>query len=188
MQFQRFLVEPVAGKGVEGAKRFVEQEKVGKLAQGPGDGDPHPHPAAQLARIVVQRPPEAQARGPVAGGVLAGTAGDTLEAPGQGDVVANGGPGEQRRILENEGRVDLVPGRRDFARAGWQEVGDQPQQCRFAAAGRADDGDNFAGTGGQGNFIEDKRPFTEALAYFIEGDGGPVSHQRAGPATCRVRG
>ena len=67
----------------------------------------------------------------------------------EGDVAQHGRPGQQREILENEGALGawLADGAAvdgDRAGVGFDEPGDDLQECRFPAAARAEQAGQLA--------------------------------------------
>jgi hypothetical protein len=76
---------------------------------------------------------------------------DAAEFECELDVLDGGAPREQRGFLEHE--RDPTVGTHG-ARRGRVEPGDEVEQGRFAASGRADDADELAAVHGEGDVVE----------------------------------
>ena len=147
---EQLQVEPLAGQGVERAERLVEQQHLRLEGQRPGQRDPLTGAARQLRRPGrrqgrVESDQDGQGRQPFCT-LRRGPAGQLQRV---GDVVGGGAPGQESRLLEDEPdpRVrtdDRRAVQNGLAGDGSQQAGDNPQQGRFAAAVRADKGDDPA--------------------------------------------
>ena len=148
-----------AGQRVQRAEGFVQQQDLGLHRQGAGDADPLTHPARDLGRALVGGMAHLDQVQVLHDPVVAFRAG--LRAAedlghGQLDVVIDRQPGQQAVVLEDHGpvgarRVDLAPVQGDRAAGHVGQTGDQVQQGRLAAAGMADDADEFALVDRQGD-------------------------------------
>src|SRR5262249_48761657 len=93
----------------------------------------------------------------------AGIVGRRVSVEAEHQVLAHGEPGKYRALLRNENstRVRLGAGDTvDHHRAGIgaDEPGHQVQECRFSAAGRPDDRDEFALTNAEADTVDDLQP------------------------------
>ena len=165
---------------VQRAEGLVHQQQRRPAREGAGDRDALLHPARELARAVlgeVGQPDELEQlerlRAPLR---LA----DPVQAERQLDVALHRAPLEQPRRLEGDAVV-LVQARaarrlavdQHRALARLDEVGDDPQQRRLAAARRADQRDELARRDGQvdvGHGLHRARALAEALADALERD------------------
>ncbi|MCY1427207.1 hypothetical protein D9M71_430430 [compost metagenome] len=138
---QQKLLHLFAGKGIEGAERFVHQQHPRVGRQRPGQAH-----ALLLATGQLPDAPFAKAVEVDQGQHLAGL-GFTLRSryPGQfqaeGDVAQHVLPGQQGVVLEHHaalgaGALDRHAVQGDAPAAGGDEAGDQVEQRGLAAAGR----------------------------------------------------
>jgi hypothetical protein len=96
-------------------------------------------------------------------------------------VCTHGTPRIERRILEDDdtGWIrahDRATIRQQTARSWQVQAGDQAQQCRFAAAARAEQGHEFAWHDAKGHFVEHRQWYTmqiEAMADVQDLQGCP---------------
>ncbi len=141
----------LAELAVEGAERFVEEEKARPVDQGPGEGDPLLLAAGELARLPVRERRHLHHLERLAH--LLGDLGLVLlllpEAVG--DVLRHAHVREQREVLEDRVHVPLV-GRRaldslagdeDLARRGLLEPGQHPQGGGLPTTRGAEEGQEF---------------------------------------------
>jgi hypothetical protein len=150
---EQLVIEAVAGDLVKRAERLVHEEQLRLADQRPGDGDALALAAGKLVRQPVGQRGKVHQRHQLVAAVVDGArqaAEPHLQR--QADVVAHAAPGEQRRILEDEAdtapRAD--PMRRlaehtDRAGKRRDQIGDDPEQGRLAASGRAEDDEQRAG-------------------------------------------
>ena len=99
------VVHDVAGHGVEGAEGLVHEEHLALLGQGPGQGDPLAHAAGELVGLAVGEAAELDEVEQLGGAAPALGLGDAAELERQLDVATDAEPGEQRRVLEHDGRA-----------------------------------------------------------------------------------
>ncbi len=141
-----------AQRRVEIRQRLVEQEHVGLAHDRAADRDPLALAAGEIARIAAEQLVEPQhARGLGDAAVALGRR-DAGELEAEGHVLADVHMRIERVGLEHHG--DLALGRRervdepvadiDVARGRRVEPGDHPEKRRLAAAGRADQHQEFA--------------------------------------------
>ena len=142
--------------GVERAERLVQEQDRGVHGQSAGDRGALPHAAGEFARQFAPGVRQADHRQIVVGDLAAFGTGElgTGLFERQHDIVGAGAPREQAVVLEHHGAVeagagDVLPSDEDLAGGGHEEPAHEPQQRAFAAAGRADDGDEFAGGHGE---------------------------------------
>ena len=162
--------------GVEGARRFVEEEDFGVERQRPRDGGPLLLSAREFTRIRGLLGGKPRLGEEVAGtgfGVLAGAPEDVdLRL---GEVAQDGEVGEQVEILEHQPHVqaglaqgvavgvDAVPDEgfpadADGAAGHRFEMRHAPQQRGLAAAGRADHRDDLAARHLEVDAVQDAQP------------------------------
>ena len=150
------VLQVLPGLRVHRAERLVHQEQHGIGGKRAGDRDPLLHAAGQLARVLVAEPPhparpDKPDRGERGVGRLPPRrAGPRRAAQRQCHVVPHGQPRVQRPavVLEDHGQPlwDLLHGlaaQHDPPGGRPDQPADAAQQGRLAAAGRADDGDEF---------------------------------------------
>ena len=130
-----FVVERVAGHGIEGAERLVHEEHVGALAERPGERDPLTHATRQLVGALVGELAQVHELEQLQGPGSARRSRHPVEAQRQLDVSGRGEPREQRRLLEQEAGP---PADREVSPAGLIETRHQAEQGALAAAGRAE--------------------------------------------------
>jgi len=155
---QDFILHAHAGEGVEGAEGFIEEEDFGVVDKGAGEGDALGHAAGELVGIRGGELFEADEAHEVVD-FAAFFAEDAAGDEAGFDVGADGEPGEEVRILEDEaafgaGAEDGFGADEEFAGVGCVEAGDEAEEGGFAAAARADEGDEFAGGDGEGGVVE----------------------------------
>ena len=96
------------------------------------------------------------------------------QAEREKDIARRIGPGQQCRVLEDIADIagprlpSGLPG--DAPVAGALQPGQQPQQGRLAAAGRAEKGDEFPGADLGGNAVQRAQPVRKGLADRMEGE------------------
>ena len=146
---QQFVLELLARQRVECAERLVHQQDAGIVGEHAGNCDALLHPARQLVRVAVGEAlkadhPDEFVRGPC--NLLA----RQMALPrSEADVLAHGHPGKQRVILEHHAAVapgagDRLAGNRNAPGRRLLEAGDDAQERRFSATGRADHADELA--------------------------------------------
>ena len=83
---------------------------------------------------------------------------------GEGDVVCDRAPRQQRGVLEDEGEAERVVSlHAQLAARGLIEAGHEAEEGGFAAAGRADDGDELAAANFQIEAVQGLDPGGEVL-------------------------
>jgi hypothetical protein len=146
------VLEMGPGQRVERAERFIEKQDLGLHGERTGEADALLHAARNLRRALVlgmahMDQLEAE-HGPVMS--LAGILGRAKYLVDcEPDILVSGEPGQQRVVLEHHrsvgpglGHLAVLEQHRAGADLG--EPGDDVEQCRFPAAGMADDGNVFA--------------------------------------------
>ena len=139
----------VPGHRIERGERLVHQQHGGVVGERAGDGDTLLHAAGEMMRIGVGEFLELDEGELLARDAFALGLGDALHLQPERHVAERGAPREQLgEILEHDAAVHAAPGDRlaadpDFARGGREEAGDDVEQRRLAAAGRADDAQEF---------------------------------------------
>ena len=146
------ILQGAAGEGVERGKGLVHQQHLRTGHQGPHDGDALCLPTGEFARPAraIARQPDLEER--FLDEIPALGAGQVLQA--EGDILGNGQPGQQAWLLEHDanGRMragDRLPIHLHEALGRRLEPAHQPQERRLAAAGPANEADDFAGLDGQ---------------------------------------
>jgi len=114
---EEFLVEVFAGELVEGAERFVEQEELRFEGEGAGEGDTHFFAAGELARVAVGERGDAREREKFGHASVPFGCGRVAKLEEGGGVLADGAPGEEGGVLEDEGAL----GRRGGGGVGGDE-------------------------------------------------------------------
>ena len=149
VDLQQQVLHAQAGQGVERAEGLVEQQHLRAAGERPGEGGALGHAAGDLAGAQVRGVLEAdqlqQVAHPLAARLRGGGAGQA-----EGDVLLEGAPGQQARLLEGDrgALVGADEGRAAEAQrtgAGPVQARDEPQEGRLPAAGGADDGEDLAG-------------------------------------------
>jgi hypothetical protein len=153
--------EPQAGDGVEGVEGLVEQQRPRPVDEAAGDGGPLAHAHRQLGRPLAPEAADADELAQRVRPLQPLPPADASEPQRQGDVLGHAEPGEQVRLLEHHGEVPqrlgvgpvAVPHRASAGAHGAggrrREAGQDPQQGRLAAAGRADHRHDLASPDGQ---------------------------------------
>ena len=139
---QQFLVQPVAGDLVQRAERLIHQQHARSAQQRARDRHALAHAARQLVRQRLLPARQSDQRQQV---LRPHRARRQLMPPAhlqrQADVVKCVAPGQQGGVLEHEADLAVSPGLRRRLRQhphaagrGRHDIGDHPQQRRFAAA------------------------------------------------------
>ena len=107
-QAEQMLVQARPGEGVERRERLVEEQHLRLGHEGAGDGDALLLAAGQLARPAAGMLDEADAGGARGRRALAALGGGRSVEP-EADIVGDGQPGQEARLLEDDadGRVRL---------------------------------------------------------------------------------
>lgn len=136
---------------VKRAEGFVHQEQVGVEGERAGDGGALLHAAGKLPGIFLAETGEIDEVERALDARLLVRRRVAHDFERQGDVLFDGAPGIERGGLEDiavGAALAGLLGRQavDGDRAGCRlfEIGDDPQERRLAAAGRADEGDEIA--------------------------------------------
>ena len=154
----------LADLGVERAERFVEQEDLGPVCERAGDRDALLLAARELGRQAVVHALERDELQEL------GAAGHALGAAyppdpqREFDVVRDAHVAEQRVVLEYEADAaiagrdpgDVTPVQRDAAVVHFDEAGDGAQQGALAAAGGAEQDEEFALLDLQRDVVDDR--------------------------------
>ena len=102
---QQQLVQLVAQAHIQGGKRLVHQQQLGRQHQGAGQGHAALHPARKFCRVLRQRQfGQAQRQSHLPRLRVALAFVHALGFQGQGDVVQHRHPGQQARLLEHDRR------------------------------------------------------------------------------------
>ena len=114
------------------------------------EGDALGHAAGELVGIGLGEGFEAHESHEFVNDVVADFSDDAAGDEAGGDVSADGEPGEEVGVLEDQAAIgggggDGVGAGADFAGVGLVEAGDQSQQGGFSATAGAEEGDQLAG-------------------------------------------
>ena len=155
---QDLILHIHSGEGVECAERLVEQQHLGPADKGACERGALAHAARKLMRIGVLKALEADHFDELIDAVLFLLV-DAAGAQAEGDIVVDRQPREQRVLLEHEAAVGAGSGdghavERQLALVHRDEAGDQTQERRFAAAGRADERHERAGGDFERHIVE----------------------------------
>ena len=185
---QQLFVQIVPLDLVQRAEGLVHQQHPGAADERPGDGNALAHPARELMgqgtlAPLVGRPAPAAPPAPRAARPPPPAPADLQR---QADVVDDAAPGQQRRVLKNEGEVAGPAGllRRtaedaDRPRSHRNQIGDGPQQCGLAAARRPQHGDEA----GFGHLEADLVERGNAAGVSVETDYQVAYRDRRGGGT-----
>src|SRR4051812_49327114 len=132
----QLVVEHVARHRIERTERLVHQQDLGVAGERPGEGRPLAHAARELVRLAPSERRELHHVQELGDARPTVRLGDSLQLQRQVDVLLDGEPREQGRLLEHERRL---AGAMDGATCWGLEAGDEVQQRRFAATRRAQD-------------------------------------------------
>ncbi len=169
------VAQLLAHLGVQGAERLVQQEHARLDGQGAGQGHALLLAAGQLGRIALAQALQLDQReqflDPLGDLGLLRPLGGRADPQAEGDVVGHGHVAEQGVVLEHHAHPPLARGQgqevlavqADRAFVGSLEPGDRPQQGGLARARGAQQGQEFAGLGAQGDALQG-REAAEALA------------------------
>ncbi len=187
-QAQEILVELEAGDLVERREGLVEEEETWPGDERAGNRDAHLHAAGELARIGAGKAVEPDRGDRLGDARRGGAAGGPGEAQRQIDVVGDGCPRHQRRLLEDEtygpraGRAATRGTVGDPARAAARlgKAGDDAKQRALAATRGAEQADEGAAFDGKIDAVERDDAVAEGLTDAVEGDEG-----RQASSSCR---
>src|SRR6478735_3229580 len=169
----KFVVQQVAGDGVQGRERLIHQQQLAVLRERAGQGHALAHAAGQFVRAPVRGFGEVdQVQQLCSFDAPLGLA-DAAQLQCQLDVLAGGEPWEQGGVLEHEGGA--VAGHFKGARRRELQSRHDVQQGGLAAAGRTEEGDELALADGGVDVVQHRGAFAEALAQVFQYDWhGPV--------------
>ncbi len=151
-----FEVHLVAGHRIERAEGFVHQQDVRITAQGARDGRTLAHAARQLPRPALLEAGDADERTQFGRALAALRLRHPAQLQRQRDVVLDGHPGKQVRVLEDDTELlhhrivalvagpELLAADLDGARRRPQQPRNDAQQRRLPAAGGAEQDEEFA--------------------------------------------
>ncbi len=187
---EQLVLERLSGHLVERPERLVHQQQPWTGDERAGDRDAHPHAAGELARQVTRVTVEADQLERSIGCRAALAPRDAAQGERQRDVVADGRPRQQRRVLEDVGDATGAAGRSGVgahdghrARGRLREAGDQAEDRRAAAARGPSEGDQLTGRDREVERRERARAVRERLL-----DAGEVDRAglpgRGGDGTC----
>ncbi len=171
-------MQPLAGEGVEGRERLVEEQHPRPRHEGAGDRHALLLAAGQLPRpatAVLGEPDALQGVGDAGAALGPGQVGEA-----EADIAGHVEPGQQARLLEDDaharmGRADRLAVDRDGARARVVEPRDQPEQGRLPAARAADQRDDLALLDRQVDARERLRAVRVGLGEVVDGQHGRLS-------------
>ena len=149
---QQLEVQALARHLVESAERLVHQEQRRRKRERTGDRNPLLHSAGELPRVVLlealQLHEVDQLLDPL--DPLPAVPAEDLER--QPDVLLHGAPVEEHSVLEDDAVVAVEPRPvralavdHDVPARRLDQVADDPEERRLAAAGRPDQGDELPG-------------------------------------------
>ena len=167
-------------------ERLIEQTNLRLPQQASAQGDALLLPAGKLLDGAIQVFFEIehagdfeQFAGTIAVAEKMGPGGTQVPRPAQ--ILPHGALRHQGRALEHHGDaaamarrpIDGLPADANFAFARFVQPGDESQQCRLAAAGRAHEREALAGPGGERDLIEhlDRRCESFADLFKLQFDG-----------------
>ncbi len=158
--------------GVERGERLVHQQHAGVGDESARDRAALAHAARELVRVVLAKLGQAHEleRGLDPGRRF--LRGDAARHQAKADIGLDAHPGKQAAFLEHHGIGDLPARRLDLdaaARLG-VEPGQDAQQGRLAAAGRAHDAEEFAGRDPQRDVVERQHVAGTARIFFPQAD------------------
>ena len=149
LDLQHLVAEQEPRLLVERGERLVHQQDLRLGGERAGERDALAHAAGQFAGIAVLETVEPDQRDemPRALGALGARHADELER--EGDVVDHRAPGKGRFLLEHHADRFVragngLAGDADHALVMAEQPADDVEQSRLAAAGRADDREEFA--------------------------------------------
>ncbi len=143
------LLQALPGNRVERRKRLVHQQQLAVHDENPRDRDELAHAARKLHRIFVRKVLEPHEIEHLVDAPPDICAGHPCGARSERDVAGDRKPRKQRsRVLEHDPArrrwtADRLAFHRDGARRGAVEAGDQVENSRLAAAGRAEHRDEL---------------------------------------------
>jgi hypothetical protein len=145
---RQFASQPQPGQRIECAQRLIQQQKAWAVDQCSGNGDTVRHAAGQLCRPrmgEIGQPDQFKLLGHAPAPFCRG---QSAAAKRGGNVLLRGQPRQQPMLLKHHTAIQSWASYRNainsyVALVTAIEPQDQPQQSRFAAAGRAGDGDEL---------------------------------------------
>ena len=137
--------------GVEVGQRLVHQEDLRAADDGAADGDTLPLAAGQGLGLTVEVLRDVEDLGGLFDLAVDLRLGDLLQLEGEGHIIINSHVGIERVVLEDHGDVAVLRGDVvhelavdvQLALGDLLQTGDHAERCGFAAAGRADEDDEF---------------------------------------------
>ena len=160
----QFVVQQVAGLGVESGERFVHQQDVGLGGEGARDGDALTHAAGELVNVAVFELAKVYQPQIVLRLLAAlGFRNPFIFMPNS-TFCADREPGKQSMILEDQDAIGSGPSNgiavhQDLTRGLRIESGNQVQQRGLAAAGWTNDAEKFSRANFKIDVVESERPF-----------------------------
>ncbi len=184
-------VEQVGAQGlrrqhVERRERLVHQEDLRLHDQRAGEADALAHAARKLLGIGGFEAVEADDVDRLQRALARFVERNALRPEADFDIVEHGEPGEQREALEHHRHafcraVDRLAGDRDLPRGRVRQPGDDAQQRRLAAAGTAEQPDDFARPEAHRNVLQHRRAgFAGALGEGLADVVDVEQHRRSG--------
>ena len=155
----QFFLHNEPGLRIERGERLVHEEQVRLDRKGPGDAHALAHAAGKLVGVGAFKAREAHeldiaadAAVPFALRHIAAR----FEA--EGDIVVHAAPGHEAGLLKDDGHAGLggavVPGEAHGSRGGCEKSRAEIEQGGFAASRRADEGDKFFLSNGEGHVVQ----------------------------------
>ena len=137
--------------GIQVGQRLVHQEDLRAADDGAADGDTLPLAAGQGLGLTVEVLRDVEDLGGLFDLAVDLRLGDLLQLEGEGHVIINGHVGIERVVLEDHGDVAVLRGDVvhelavdiKFTLGDLFQTGDHAERRGFAAAGRADEDDEF---------------------------------------------
>ncbi len=144
--------QALGGEGVDLAERLVHEEHLGLDGEGARHADALLHAAGELARVGLLEAGEADHGEDLADALGALGRVDAAGLEDDVDVLGDGHPRVEREALEDDGDAGVQARERlavveDLALGRLDEAGEDAEDGRFAAARRAEQGDDLAAAG-----------------------------------------
>ena len=157
------ILHILAGDDIQRPERLVQQHDIRGAQRRPQEGRPLPHPAGELRGVGVLVSLQAEA-GEFLQRLLLGMLSVVMKRAVQRDVLEDRLPRQQEVALRHVGEVigDAVHGfviHEDPAFVGFPQAGEDIQHGGLAAAGRAEEGDEFALLGMKRHAAQHRLPF-----------------------------
>jgi hypothetical protein len=147
-ELEQFIAQVFGREHVERGKRLIHEQDFGLHHQGARKADALFHAAGKFFRVGAFEAIEADGIENAQGAFVALHGGHSASFERGFNVVEHGQPGKQGKTLEDDGHARVLRRERlsmpqNLARRRLAESGQNPQQRGLAAAGGAEQGDNF---------------------------------------------